>query len=396
MRARHGDTETGGQGRRSIPSVLVSVVMLGWATAAGSGAVSSAAALPAASGAEAPAIEDRRLDQDPCWPLDVEGNELVRVLEELRTRDARQLVWVMQNAVAPGGRLTLHLAIAHAETRGRILAVSPAGAAGLAQATPIAVLAEKVEGPLFITADYVRGAEAYYLKKPLGDADTIASFLLAGGRRERARELLEAAWRLRREGFEELALLEPVADAGFTDRVARYDDENAATLERLGALIESNASVNRVRGFRDATRARYRALRDVQRRAWRSYHDELAARRDAILRDTWGTSEKRVLEVAAYEAGEMLALQLDVRFSPTRMAEFLSRHFESKVAEAAAMGVDEEKVEELAVGLYNGGAHNIKRMMSGLIVSLPETDAYMKKVPDLRSTLEATLADAAR
>lgn len=381
---------------RVTPTIVAAMAMIAVASSAGSGALSDLTELATSTGG-AEAVEDLAwLDDDPCWPLGPDGNELVRTLEELRTRDARQLVWVMKNASPESERLTLHLAIAHAETRGRVLAISAAGAAGLAQATPIAVLSERVEGPLFITQDYIRGAEAYFLKKPLGDADTIASFLLAGGRRARAAELLAAAWSLRHEGFDELDLLEPWADDAFPARRARADEENAATLESLGELIESGASRTRVRSFRDRTRARYRALRDVQRHAWRAYRDDLSSRRDALLREVYGVSEARVLEAAAYDAGEILASRLDVRFSPTLMAGFLARHLDTKLAEAEAMGVEYDQRESFAIGLYNSGMPNMKRIMSGLIGSLPETDAYMRKVPGLRDTLDATLADSAR
>ena len=78
------------------------------------------------------------------------------------------------------------------------------------------------------------------------------------------------------------------------------------------------------------------------------------------------------------------------------MAEFLSLHLDTKLAQAAEMGVEEERTEVVAIGLYNSGAHNLKRMTSGLIRTLPETDAYMRNVPGVRDTLEATRADAAR
>ena len=57
------------------------------------------------------------------------------------TRDADRLVEVLQRAqhdTTDSPELTFLLAIAHAETNGRILDVSEAGAVGLAQATPVA------------------------------------------------------------------------------------------------------------------------------------------------------------------------------------------------------------------------------------------------------------------
>ena len=69
--------------------------------------------------------------------------------------------------------LTLLLAIAYAETNGKILDVSEAGAVGLAQATPVACRQERCDGKLFVTAEYLTGARNYIMKKPLGDADRI-------------------------------------------------------------------------------------------------------------------------------------------------------------------------------------------------------------------------------
>jgi hypothetical protein len=42
----------------------------------------------------------------------------------------------------------------------------------------------------------------------------------------------------------------------------------------------------------------------------------------------------------------------------------------------------------MTAALYNGGSHNVKRMLAGLIVSLPETQRYMKKVPATARRLE--------
>jgi hypothetical protein len=273
--------------------------------------------------------------------------------------------------------------------------VSAAGAAGLAQATPIAILAEGVEGPLFITPDYVRGAEAYFLKKPLGDADAIATFLLAGGRRERALEFLSKAWTLRTEGLDDLDHLRPFADEAFDTRRARSEEDNAATLERLSELIREGAPRVVMERFRDETRSRYRELRNVQRRSWRAYRDDLSSSRDALLREVYGAAAASVFETAAYDAGEILASRLDVRFSPTLMADFLSRHLDTKRAQALELGIGDAEIERVAIGLYNSGTPNIKRMMAGLITSLPETDAYMEKVPGVRDTLESSLTGTA-
>src|SRR5438128_6175703 len=108
-------------------------------------------------------------------------NALARELSTMWTRNPNELVRVVDGAsraapVSPS--VTLLLAIAHAETNGKILDVSEAGAVGLAQATPIACRQEQIEGKMFVTADYTIGARAYILKKPLGDADRIATLVL--------------------------------------------------------------------------------------------------------------------------------------------------------------------------------------------------------------------------
>jgi hypothetical protein len=46
----------------------------------------------------------------------------------------------------------------------------------------------------------------------------------------------------------------------------------------------------------------------------------------------------------------------------------------------------------MTAALYNGGSHNVKRMIVGLISSLPETQRYMKKVPATRRRLDRSLA----
>src|SRR5437763_10181530 len=134
----------------------------------------------------------------------------------MRTKMPYQLVNVIDDAarnapVSPS--VSMLLAIAHAETNGKILDVSEAGAVGLAQATPIAIRQENMfdDGKMFVTADYLVGSRAYIMKKPLGDADTIASLVAAHDTPEtrvRAQRLLESAFALRREGVDELALLE--------------------------------------------------------------------------------------------------------------------------------------------------------------------------------------------
>jgi hypothetical protein len=90
-----------------------------------------------------------------------------------------------------------------------------------------------------------------------------------------------------------------------------------------------------------------------------------------------------------------LAGELDERFSAKQMAAFLVRHLERKAEEARKLTDpdDDRRVEEMTAALYNGGSHNVKRMLAGLIASLPETQKYMKKVPATRRRLDATIAD---
>ena len=51
--------------------------------------------------------------------------------------------------------------------------------------------------------------------------------------------------------------------------------------------------------------------------------------------------------------------------------------------------------EAMTAALYNGGSHNVKRMLAGLIRTLPETEKYMRKVPATRRRLDGVIAGAA-
>src|SRR6185369_8028636 len=102
--------------------------------------------------------------------IDVRVNALAHEMADMWTRNPEELVVVIDDAArsmpsAPS--VTMLLAIAHAETNGKILDVSEAGAVGLAQATPVAYHQEKFEGKLFVTRDYLIGSRAYIMKKPL-------------------------------------------------------------------------------------------------------------------------------------------------------------------------------------------------------------------------------------
>ena len=339
-------------------------------------------------------------------PLSVAGEQKVdarvrALAEELRsrwTRNPEQLVSVIDEAsrsATSSPPVTLLLAIAQAETNGKILEVSEAGAVGLAQATPVADLQERFDGRLFVTADYLHGARAYITKKPLGDAYRIASLAARQdpASRKRAAELLAAAKRLRREGYDELEALRPHADGRFYATVEEADRRNAALLEELERLVERDDRPA-LKAYEQRVRSEYNALRDQQLAGWRSYYKELIARRDALLVARFGAPARDLNGEAVYEASEYLGQHLDDRFSAGRMAAFLVRHLETKGVEARRLAAAEEQVEEMTAALYNGGALNVKRMLAGLIASLPETENYMKKVPATRRLLDARVAAA--
>jgi hypothetical protein len=327
---------------------------------------------------------------DPRFPLDPEGRVLARTLADLWTRDAGRLVSVLGAAYSERPievPLTFMLAIAHAETNGRILIVSTAGAVGLAQATPIAYVREGGTGKLYVTDDYATGAWAYIMKKPLNDADHIATILAADpsdSTRAQCIRLLDAAFDYREEGIDELSVLSIWAGPGFEQRIAAARAENERVLEELRDLIAGGAGPTQLIPFRDMARERYRALRDLQRITWTAYQRDLVQRRDALLKENPAAN--------AYEAGEMLAQELDARFSPSEMARFLRDHIQTKTNEAKAIVADGAQLERITAGLYNGGAHNLKRMQAGLITRLPETENYMVKVPATRRKLDEALA----
>lgn len=324
---------------------------------------------------------------------------LASELDKMWTRNPEELVSVIDEAsrnAVTSPSVTLLLAIAHAETNGKILDVSEAGAVGLAQATPVAYRQEKFDGPLFVTSDYLIGARAYIMKKPLGDADTIASILVEKDtpkRRARAKRLLESAKELRREGVEELDLLEPYAAERYFTAIRKADKHNAAVLKELEKLLDKGEK-KQLKAFRDRTRREYRALKQTQLAAWRSYQLELAAKRDKMLEERFGLDAKTIKKTMPYEAGEYLGEQLDERFSAKHMADFLVRHLETKAAEARKLARENDDTEELTAALYNGGSHNVKRMLAGLIGSLPETQRYMKKVPATRRRLDSVVVEA--
>ncbi|HEX3111333.1 MAG TPA: hypothetical protein VHU41_19680, partial [Thermoanaerobaculia bacterium] len=263
---------------------------------------------------------------------------------------------------------------------------------GLAQATPVAIRQENMfnDGKMFVTADYVAGSRAYIMKKPLGDADTIASLVAAhdtAETRAKALRLLDSAFKLRREGVDELAVLEIFASDRYPKSIEDADQHNLTVLQRLKTLLK-HGSRAQLRAFRDKTRREYRAFKQTQVVTWARYQHDLIAKRDRMLEQHFHAPAKRVWKEEPYEAGEYLGDALDVRFSATKQAAFLVRHLERKAQEAKKLAGEEGNVNEMTAALYNGGSHNVKRMLAGLIVSLPETQRYMKKVPATARRLE--------
>lgn len=330
----------------------------------------------------------------------IDENERARLAKEMsrwQTRHPRQLVEVIadlaekQELPLPA---TFLLSIAWSETRGKVLAISPAGAAGLAQATPAAYLSEGLDGKVFVTTDYLTGTRAFIMKKPLGDALTIAAPLLrknTPANRARAQKLVAEALELRQEGMEELEALRPVANETFFRRIAEGDAYNLKTLRELEQLIERGAPPAEMKRFYKRVQRDYTYLRNLQRNGWAKYERALTARRDALLRARFGQSPATVIQTRPYEAGEYLGEALDARFSPTQMAEFLAAHLTTKQQQARELGVAEENLAAWTAALYNGGAVNVKRMQAGLIGALRETEKYMKAVPARTAKLEKVL-----
>jgi hypothetical protein len=329
--------------------------------------------------------------------IDSRIDALAHEMAEMWTRNPEELVVVIDDAArsmpsAPS--VTLLLAIAHAETNGKILDVSEAGAVGLAQATPVAYLQEEMEGKLFVTKDYLIGSRAYIMKKPLGDADTIASMIVdrdTPARRKKAKRLLASARQLRREGIDELDLLAPHASKKYFTDIKKMDDHNKVVLSRLGRLLDKG-SRPQLRAFRNETRKEYRALKEKQLTSWARYQKELIAERDRMLEEHFEMDHRSVKSTMAYEASEYLGENLDDRFSAKSMARFLVHHLDRKSGEARQLARSEHEVEAMTAALYNGGSHNVKRMLAGLIRTLPETEKYMRKVPATRKRLDSVIA----
>ena len=149
-----------------------------------------------------------------------------------------------------------------------------------------------------------------------------------------------------------------------------------------------------LRGFRNDTRKEYRALKEKQLASWVRYQKDLVAKRDRMLEKHFGMDDQVVKRTMAYEASEYLGENLDDRFSAKSMARFLVRHLDRKTSEARKLARSENEVEAMTAALYNGGSHNVKRMLAGLIRTLPETEKYMRKVPATRRRLDSVIAAA--
>lgn len=369
--------------------------------AAGAATADAVEASLGAAASEAFAADESQPDAKPALPplTRAEEQRLAREIARLKARDSAQLVSVVNEAFAeqqPEIPLTFLLAIAYNETHGKVLAVSPAGAAGLAQATPAAYLSQPgFDGKIFITNEYLVGARSYIMKKPLGDAVSIAESLMesrSASSRERAGRLLTSAFELQREGMDELHVLERHAPPLFARRIREADEYNTRALNELGELIERGASRAEMKTYRDRVRKHYRAMMDNQQRSWTAYQKQLEGERDRLLRRRFGTDATKIIMTRAYEAGEYLGEALDARFSPSQSARFLAAHLSTKQEEARSLGIAEAQLDQWTAALYNGGAVNIRRMRAGLMDSLTETEKYMKRIPALSQRLASTIS----
>lgn len=359
--------------------------------------VKAAATVIQTAPAPAPAVSAAPTPESVVRFDERERARLAGEMNKWVTRHPRQLVEVITNLAEKQPLpvpATYLLSIAWSETRGKILAVSPAGAAGLAQATPSAYLSEGFDGKLFVTNDYLMGTRAFIMKKPLGDALTISAPLLkknTPAARKKARALTARAIELRREGMDELEALRPVANDIFFRRIDEAETHNLATLRELDRLISRGAPRNELKKFRTRVQRDYTYLRNMQRHRWEKYGKDLEKKRDVLLRAKFGQNPVTVIRTKPYEAGEYLGRTLDARFSPTQMAEFLAVHLETKQQQARELGIKDDHLAAWTAALYNGGAVNVRRMRAGLIGSLRETQKYMKAVPARKARLDRAL-----
>jgi hypothetical protein len=166
-------------------------------------------------------------------------------------------------------------------------------------------------------------------------------------------------------------------------------------LKKLEKLLATGSRAE-LRTFRNGVRTEYRALKETQVVSWARYQKDLIAKRDRMLVKHFRMDAKIVKRTMAYEASEYLGEHLDDRFSAKSMAKFLVRHLDRKAVEARKLAPREKDVERFTAALYNGGSHDVKRMLAGLIRSLPETEKYMRKVPATRRRLDGVIAGEMR
>ena len=326
---------------------------------------------------------------DPAYPLHESEKALARRLSKMWTRDSAALVRVISDAKTleeSSVGTELLLAVAHAETNGRPWLVSEAGAVGLAQATPAAWLDEGLEGRLFVTETYLEGTRAYLQKKPLYDAFIVSRQLAECGPDEETRRLLDQAWSLIEEGADQLETLSRFGSREYFLRVDEAAARNARILGRLEQLFADPDLDEIERTGREAL-LWYEILKETQALNWKAYHDELVFRRDELIRTRLRLDPARAKSDHAYRIAEFLGCELDARFLPADSARFLARHLESRFEAAAALGFTGVEQERWALALYNGGSHNVKRLVAGLMKTLPETDNYVVKIPATRDSL---------
>src|SRR5437762_1511445 len=105
----------------------------------------------------------------------------------------------------------------------------------------VPILSEAARAEIEQREHALAGSRAYIMKKPLGDADTIASIVIANDTaktRARAQRLLDSAMKLRREGVDELYLLELFGTDRYFNLIKNADQNNERTLRRLRHLLD--------------------------------------------------------------------------------------------------------------------------------------------------------------
>ena len=232
-----------------------------------------------------PSSEVPTLVQVSQKKIDSRIGALAREMADMWTRNPEELVVVIDDAArsmpsAPS--VTLLLAIAHAETNGKILDVSEAGAVGLAQATPVAYHQEEMDGKLFVTRDYLIGSRAYIMKKPSRRRhDRLHDRRQRHARPPQKRRTFslpeEAPPRRHRRARPSLAH----GSQKYSPTIKKMDEHNKAVLARLGRLLDKARARS---SARSATRPegvpRPQGKADV---VLVRYQKELIAERDQML-----------------------------------------------------------------------------------------------------------------